>query len=80
MRRPLEEWRKKLDKSYVVGGVLMDLSKAFDCAPHDLLLTKLAAYCLDERFLCYIYSYLLNRKQCKRVYLIASESSSADSI
>ena len=37
--RLLEEWRKCLDNNYVVGGVLMDLSKAFDCVPHDL--TKL---------------------------------------
>ena len=40
----------------------MDLTKAFDCVPCDLLLAKLAAYGVDESFLCYIYSYLLNRK------------------
>ena len=45
----------------------MDLSKAFDCVPHDLLLVKLAAYGLDESFLCYIHSYLLNQKQCLRI-------------
>ena len=45
----------------------MDLSKAFDCVPHDLLLAKLAAYGVDENFLCYIYSYLLNWKQCMRI-------------
>ena len=65
--RLLEEWRENLDKKYVVGGVLMDLSKACDCIPHDLLLVKLAAYGVDESFLCYIYSYLLNRKQCVRI-------------
>ena len=40
--RLLEEWRKNLDKSYVVGGVLMNLSKAFDYIPHDLLIAKLS--------------------------------------
>ena len=40
MVRYLEEWRENLDKSYIVGGVLMDLSKAFDCVPHDFLLTS----------------------------------------
>ena len=73
MIRLLEEWRENLDKNYVVGGVLIDLSKAFDCAHHDLLLSKLAAYGLDESFLCYIYSYLLNRKQCVRINNINSD-------
>ena len=63
MLRFLEEWREKLDKNYVVGGVLMDLSKAFCCVSHDLLLAELTVYGLDGSFLCYEYSYLLNRKQ-----------------
>ena len=42
--RLLEEWREKLDKNFIVGAVLMDLSKAFDCIPHDLIISKLAAY------------------------------------
>ena len=63
MLRHLEEWRENLDKNYVVGGVLMDLSKAFDCVPHNLLLAKLPAYLVDESFLRYIYSYLQNWKQ-----------------
>ena len=67
MIRLLEEWRENIDKNYVVGEVLMELSKAFDCIPHDLLLAKLAAYGVDENLLCYIYSYLLNRKQCVRI-------------
>ena len=31
--RLLEEWRENLDKKYVVGGVLIDFSEAFDCIP-----------------------------------------------
>ena len=62
MLRLLEEWRQNLDNHYVAGGALMDLSKAFYCAPHDLLLAKLAAYGVVESFLCYIYPHLLNRK------------------
>ena len=53
--RLIEEWRSRLDNDYVVGAILMDLSKAFDCIPHDLLITKLAAYGLDEKSLVYIY-------------------------
>ena len=54
----LEEWRQYLDNNKVVGGVFMDLSKAFDCVPHDLLIAKLAAYSVDENLLTYIYSYI----------------------
>ena len=65
--RLLEEWGQHLDNDKVVGGVFMDLSKAFDCVPHNLLRTKLAAYSVDENLLIYIYSYLSNRKQCVRI-------------
>ena len=63
MLKFLEEWREKLDKNYVVGGILMDLLKTFYCVPHYFLLAKHAAYDLDESFHSYKYSYLLNRKQ-----------------
>ena len=45
----------------------MDLSKAFDCIPHYLLIANLAAYGFEEKILLYIYSYLQNRKQCKKL-------------
>ena len=32
--RLLEDWRNNLDNNNVVGAVLTDLSKAFDCIPH----------------------------------------------
>ena len=51
----------------------MDLTKAFDCVPCDLLLAKLAAYGVDESFLCYIYSYLLNGKWCVQINNINSD-------
>ena len=44
--RLLGELRQGLEKNFVVGGVFMDLSKAFDCIPHDLLIAKLKAYVL----------------------------------
>ena len=62
--RLVEDWRSKLDNDYLVGTILMDLSKAFDCIPHDLLIAKLHAYGFDEDALVLIYSYHKRRKQC----------------
>ena len=63
----LEEWRFYLDNNYFVGAVMTDLSKTFDCIPQDLLIAKLEAYGLDNYTICYVYSYLKNRKQCVKI-------------
>ena len=47
---------------FFVGAVSTELSKAFDYIPHDLLIAKTSAYGLTD-FLCYINSYLKDRKQ-----------------
>ena len=59
--------RKDLDNNFVVGAVLTDLSKAFDCILHDLLIAKLSAYNFSDEDLSYIYSYLTNHMQCVRI-------------
>ena len=59
--RLLEEWREGLDNDFAVWGIFMDLPKAFDCIPHDLLIGKLNAYGFDDYLMHYLYSYLDNR-------------------
>ena len=41
----------------------MDLSKAFDCLPHDILLSKLAVYGLSSQSVTLLEHYLTGRKQ-----------------
>ena len=62
-----EEWRKHLDNNQVVGAILMDLSKAFDCISHELLIAKLSAYGFDKKTLKFFLSYLKGRKQAVNI-------------
>ena len=63
----IESWRKALDKCNLAGALLTDLSKAFDCLNHELLVAKLNAYGFDHGSLSYIYSYLSDRKHRTKI-------------
>ena len=56
--RVIESLRTCLDALGIVGTVLMDLSKAYDCVLHDLLIATLEAYGLDRNSFKLMYSYL----------------------
>ena len=59
--------KKALDGGLSVGIILMDLSKAFDCIPHGLLLTKLKCYGLSDQACLLLESYIADRKQRVKV-------------
>ena len=61
--RLIEDWKTSLDKNLFTGAVLMDLSKAFNFIPHDLLISKLHAYGLSFDTVTFLNSYLKDRQQ-----------------
>ena len=65
--RLLEKFKISLDEGGKAGAVLMDLSKAFDCIRHDLLIAKLHAYGFPQEALALINDYLTNRQQRVKV-------------
>jgi hypothetical protein len=58
-----ETMRAAMDKKEVVGLVLMDLSKAFDSLPHDLITAKLCAYGMQPPAVQLLTSYLRHGQQ-----------------
>ena len=59
----IENWKESLDQGGHYGALLTDLSKAFDCIMHDLLIAKLQAYGFDNDSLNFICNYLVDREQ-----------------
>ena len=57
----IEKWKKSLDNGGSFGALMTNLSKAFDCLSHELLIAELDAYGFDNKSLRLIYNYLSNR-------------------
>ena len=51
----------------IFGALLADLSKAFDCFSHKLLVVKLIAYGVEMSSIRLIYAYLTDRKQRTKI-------------
>ena len=65
--------KKNLDKGGECGALFVDLSKAFDCLQHDLLLAKLNAYGFDYKSLKLISSFLSDKKYRTKINSSFSE-------
>ena len=49
------------------GALHTDLSKAFNCLSHNIIIVKLNAYGFGMKALDFIYNYLRNRKQRTKI-------------
>ena len=63
----LEKWKSLVDKGKEFGALLTDLSKAFDCLSHELIVTKLNAYGFSYSALKLMQTYLSERKQRTKI-------------
>ena len=61
--RLLQKWQKELHSSGIVGTILKDLSQAYDCLPHNLVVAKLETYGLGTNSLRFLFDYLSCTKQ-----------------
>ena len=59
----LDSSKLAVDQGGYAGALMVDLSKAFDCIDHELLIAKLHAYRFSRDAILQIYSYLANRRQ-----------------
>ena len=70
----IENFKRTLDKGECVAYINMDISKAFDCLPHCLMICKLFAYGLSRDARALITSYLFRQKQRVKFGSIKSET------
>ena len=63
----VEKWKRSGNGGKVFGSLLTDLSRAFDCLDHELLVAKLNAYGFSLPALRLISDYLFHTRQQARI-------------
>ena len=63
----LENWKNEVDKGKVFVALLNDLSKAFDCLSHELIIAKSNAYGFSLSALKLVHNYLSKRQQRTKI-------------
>ena len=69
----LEKWICAADRGKIFGALLTDLSKAFDCLDHELLIAKLNAYVFSLPALKLVHNYLHhkgNKESMKIIFIV----------
>lgn len=59
----IDSWLDAMDNGKMVGVVLVDFKKAFDLVDHQILLSKLELYGIDNQTLIWFNTYLTHRQQ-----------------
>ena len=63
----IEKLKKCVDNGKTFGALLTDLSKAFDCLPHDLIIVKLNSYRFSLSASTLIHNYLSHRRKRTKI-------------
>ena len=71
----IEKFKEAIDRGYEFGALLTDLSKAFDCINHPLLIAKLYNYGVSPLSFNMMFSYLSNRTHRTKINECFSERS-----
>ena len=63
----IEKFKEAIDRGNKFGALLTDISRAFDCINHPLLIAKIDSYGFSPSSTKTIFSYLSNSTQCTKI-------------
>ena len=63
----VRKWKRSVNNSKMFGALLTDLSKAFNCLDHELLIAKLNTCGFSLTVLKLVHNYLSNKKQRAKI-------------